>query len=90
MRRRIALTAAAAVALTGSLVMVGCGSEYNRMGEFSGEPTPSLMTLGSRPVDVQGELSRTGDTNERLFWQDMGVFGLTDRPSRLHNVPTPY
>lgn len=46
-------------------------------------PSPELRTLTERPVDVSRNYHITADQNKRMFWEDLGRFWYTDRPSRL-------
>lgn len=87
MRRTTALSfALSAAAVAAALVSTGCQSKYPRAGEFANNPTPDLQTTAQRHIDVDMELARTENLYGRLFWEDLGRFGLMDRPSRLSPV----
>lgn len=81
--RRIFVVATLGCGLLGA---AGCSSQYD---EVKSDPTPNLDTLYQRPEDVDNAMVVTFDENDRMFWQDMGRFWLTDRPSRLTREPIP-
>ena len=75
-----------------SVAVVGCSKPkievYEDMDRFTDNPTPALVTIDQRQVDLEGGLSHSWDSNGRLFWNDLGRFGLSDRPSRLTPHPS--
>ncbi len=74
-----------ALAAPALLALAGC-THNQPDARFS----PETMTLAQTPEDVNNQLIATYDENWRMFWQDLGRFGLTDRPSRLTPEPIPY
>jgi len=78
---------AAAVLVCGLAGFAGCSS--SRHEEIMADPTPNLDTLHQRPEDIDNAMTVTFDENGRMFWQDLGRFWLTDRPSRLTREPIP-
>jgi hypothetical protein len=77
----------AAVLASGLAGVAGCAS--SQYDQVKADPTPNLDTLYQRPEDVDNAMVVTFDENERMFWQDLGRFWLTDRPSRLTREPIP-
>ncbi len=80
---RCALLAAAAASLGGCM----SGGDA-QLDEVRNDPSPNLDTLYQRPVDIDNAMVVTFDENGRMFWEDMGRFWLTDRPSRLSREPS--
>lgn len=85
-------------ALVGSILLAtgllaGCyaggGSPVGRDAQLRSSPTPELMTLYQRQVDVDNSLAIMADENWRMFVQDLGRIFYTDRPSRLTREPVP-
>jgi hypothetical protein len=71
--------------------LAGCGTNpLSRDSMIRYNPTPELDTLYQRPVDVANALTIMSNENGRMFWQDMGRFWYTDRPSRLTREPIPH
>lgn len=82
MKKLIALGALAMVALGGA----GCQSSnpYNvSFDSIRDNPTPEMMTLSERPVDVDRHVGYTDNVNVRLMWEDIGRTWYADHPSRL-------
>lgn len=77
----------AAVLASGLAGVAGCAS--SQYDQVKADPTPNLDTLYQRPEDVDNAMVVTFNENERMFWQDLGRFWLTDRPSRLTREPIP-
>jgi hypothetical protein len=89
MRRRAPL--ALLLAVGAAAAITGCSSGDARLDEVRADATPNLDTLHQRPEDIDNAMTVTFDENGRMFWQDMGRFWLTDRPSRLtrETIPRP-
>jgi predicted small lipoprotein YifL len=51
-------------------------------------PSPELMGMNERPLDVQRNLAVNGDQNGRMFWSDLGRMWFADQPSPLSPYPT--
>ena len=83
--RRLIVAAVLSCGLAG---FAGCASD-SRYEQVKADPTPNLDTLYQRPEDVDNAMTVTFDENGRMFWEDMGRFWLTDRPSRLAREPIP-
>ncbi len=83
MRASRPILAAALVLATG--LVTGCG----RSATLRSNPTPELVTLYQRPVDVDNAMAIMSDENWRMFTQDLGRVFYTDRPSRLTREQVP-
>jgi hypothetical protein len=83
--RRLIVAATLAFGLAG---FAGCASD-SLHEQVKADPTPNLDTLHQRPEDIDNAMVVTFDENGRMFWQDLGRFWLTDRPSRLTREPIP-
>ncbi len=82
--------AVAVLCLVGGSTLAGCGSNpFGRDADLRANLSPEVDTLYQRPVDVENALAITGDTNWRMFNQDLGRAFYTDRPSRLTREPIP-
>lgn len=75
--------------LAAATTLSGCIWQTDRHARISRNPTPELVTLYQRPVDVQNALTVTFDENARMITQDLGRFFYTNRPSRLTREPMP-
>lgn len=77
--------------LLAASTITGCGSQIaTRDQMIRNNPTPELMTLYQRPVDVNNQTALTFNSNWRMFWQDLGRAAYWDRPSRLTREPVPH
>ena len=86
----LATIAAIALSFTSGCETPAEGSpESVQLDPILSDLTPELMTLDERDVDVDINYARTANTNNRNFWEDMGRFFMTDRPSRLTPDPIP-
>lgn len=74
-------------ALTIATTLAGCaGSSDPNAVDFNSvrsNPTPEMLTLTERKVDVQRNYSVTANQNKRMILEDIGRFWMTDRPSGL-------
>ena len=73
----------------------GCGAggrtmSHREASRIRANPTPELITLYQRPVDVRNQLAVMQNENHRMFVQDLGRAFYTDRPSRLTREPIPW
>ncbi len=86
--RTLACAAFAAAAL---LLGAGGCSDYSHQiaSDVRANPTPELMTLWERPVDVDNHIAITRNTNFRSMWEDLGRAMLLDRPSPMTPEPMP-
>ncbi len=75
---------AASLGLT-MLAMTACQRDHTDVSTNAilRNPSPELRTMTERPVDVRRNYHMTADQNRRMFWEDLGRFWYTDRPSRL-------
>jgi hypothetical protein len=74
------------VACGAAALLSGCHSDTS-VYRFMSDPTPELQTHYQRHIDVKTAMAHTADANRRTLNQDLGVFFLSDRPSRLSYVP---
>lgn len=82
MKKLIAFGSLAVVAL--GIAGCGGGGPYDvSFDAIRDEPTPEMLTLSERPVDVDRHVGYTDDVNMRLFWEDIGRAWYADHPSRL-------
>ncbi len=51
-------------------------------------PSPELMGMNERPLDVQRNMAVNGDQTGRMFWSDLGRMWFADQPSPLSPYPT--
>lgn len=82
MKKIIALSVLAGVGLG----LTGCQSSNPYDPSFRAvraNPTPELLTLNERPVDVDRHVGYTDNVNMRLMWEDLGRAWYADHPSRL-------
>lgn len=89
MKRRLS---SVCLLLAGAFVLSGCNNTGNaRLDEVRSDPTPDLVTLSQRDVDIDNAMVVTFDENGRMLWQDLGRMWLVDRPSRLtrETIPRP-
>lgn len=82
-----------ATAVAVSFVGIGCSSDpmATDFESIKSNPTPELMTIAERKVDVERNLATTENQNYRMFWNDLGRMWYVDRPSFLSpymTVPT--
>jgi hypothetical protein len=80
----------AALSLASLLVATGCETP-TKYQAIKDDPAPDLLTLNERYEDADNAWTITRNENWRMFWQDLGRVGLTDRPSRLtrETIPRP-
>ena len=87
-RKSIAATLGAAALLLG-----GCSSgpptSYQRAAQIRDNPTPQLVTLSQREVDLKNDWALMVDENMRMMREDIRRFWLINRPSRLTRYPIP-
>lgn len=90
-RRPIAILmlTSAAAALLGGCTTFGVDGDTARARKIRSNPTPELVTLHQREVDVANAMALTNDENGRMARQDWGRLWLMDRPSRLAREPIP-
>ena len=70
-----------------SLAAAITGCTETRDAQIRADLTPELETLHERKVDQDNNGAITFDEDGRMFWEDMGRFWMTDRPSRLTKEP---
>ena len=51
-------------------------------------PTPELMGVNERPLDVQRNMAVNDNQSGRMIWSDLGRMSFTDQPSPLSPYPT--
>lgn len=69
-------------------LLSGCTSTGNeQLNEVRDDPSPNVITLSQREVDVDNATVYTFDENGRMIWADLGRLMLFDRPSRLSREP---
>ncbi|HYE02091.1 MAG TPA: hypothetical protein VD963_02530 [Phycisphaerales bacterium] len=89
-RRPLRAGLAVATLLAAMPLLGGCYYWSNeRDAQYRANPTPELITLYQRRVDVRNALTVTFDENLRMARQDLGRAFYTDRPSRLTREPIP-
>jgi len=71
------------VLLAGAATLGGCATRSTYLESIRLNPTPELMTLYERPVDVGNNIALMRNENWRMFWEDLGRAWYWDRPSRL-------
>lgn len=71
------------VLLASAAALGGCATRSTYLQSIRANPTPELMTLHQRPVDVGNSLALMRNENTRMFWQDLSRALYWDRPSRL-------
>jgi len=88
--RRLAVAGSLTLAGLSLALSVGC-SDYSHQiaSDVRSDPTPELMTLWERPVDVKNHLAVVRNANFRMMWQDLGRATLLDHPSRMTWEPMP-
>ncbi len=91
-RRRLTVSLLAGLGLS---LVVGCSSSQDREPLTRHEQvlnnlTPELKTLYERDIDVANILAYTDNTNSRAMHGDLLRAFYRERPSRLHNAPSPY
>jgi len=77
--------AVAPLAVLATLTLGGCKSDpYDvSFDAIKRNPSPELMTLNERAIDVDRNMHITRDQNLRAMWNDLGRVFLTDHPSAL-------
>jgi predicted small lipoprotein YifL len=55
---------------------------------IKGNPSPELMGMNERPMDVERNLAVNGNQTSRMFWSDLGRMWFADEPSPLSPYPT--
>ena len=58
-------------------------SRYNPTEVVMRNPTPELMGMSERSIDVDRNMAVVGNQNLRLMWGDLGRVFLFDQPSQL-------
>ncbi len=58
-------------------------ARYNPTQVVIRNPTPELMGMSERPIDVERNMAVVGNQNLRLMWGDLGRIWLFDQPSQL-------
>jgi hypothetical protein len=76
------------VAILGCGLMAGCEDRITARDVHS-NMSPELDTTSRTPGEINTQLSRTVDTNGRMFWDDLMSVMLLDKPSRLSVYPIP-
>ena len=79
----------AAVLAAAVMALGGCYQGGKEHREIQDNLTPELMTTSQRRVDASDAVSLTWNTDNRLFWEDLGRAFYTDRPSHLTPYPVP-
>ena len=51
-------------------------------------PSPELMGMNERPMDVERNLAVNANQSGRMFWSDLGRVWFADQPSPLSPYPT--
>jgi hypothetical protein len=77
----------AAAALSGC--SYGGPASYSKAAEYQSNPSPELMTLRERSIDVDNRMAVTANENLRMMSEDLGRVFLLDRQSRLSPAPVP-
>lgn len=58
-------------------------SRYDPAEVVMRNPTPELMGMSERPIDVERNMAVVGNQNLRMMWGDLGRVWLFDQPSQL-------
>ena len=74
---------AAVICVVSTAVSTGCSTRDPAFESIKSNPSPELMGIAERPVDVERNMAVVGDQNLRLFWSDLGRVWLFDQPSNL-------
>lgn len=88
-RREINVICVAAAVVATGVVLAGCSAGGPEYDKIKNNITPELMTASQRPVDVESAVALNWNTDNRLFWNDMGRAFYTDRPSHLSPFAIP-
>ena len=92
MRTSARMTLAALCLSAVTTIVGGCNDpEATDFDSITDNPTPELMTLNERKVDVQRNLAVVYNNDFRMMWMDLGRAWYVDRPSFLspyYIVPT--
>lgn len=86
--RRAALLALPAAAL----LVGGCAktTSSSTLSGIRGDVTPERHDLAKSHEDVNNSLAIYSNLGNRMFWEDVGVLFMTNRPSRLTSLSVPY
>lgn len=83
-RRSSRPLAALLLAGTGFAALAGCNNPQDvSFNSIKSNPTPELMGMSEREIDVERNMAVVGNQNLRLFWGDLGRVWLFDSPSSL-------
>ena len=64
--------------------LAGCYSSTDvSIGAIMANPSPELVGMSQRSVDIDRSMAVVGDQNLRLMWGDLGRVWLFDAPSTL-------
>ncbi len=88
MKTRSRRAAMVVLALSG-LGLAACSQNSVSGRAIRMDPTPELITLHQRPVDIANEYAFMRNTNHRMILADIRRVFYTDRPSRLTPEPMP-
>ncbi len=76
--------AALLLAGTGFAALVGCNNPKDvSFNSIKSNPTPELMGMSEREIDVERNMAVVGNQNLRMMWSDLGRVWLFDQPSNL-------
>jgi len=67
----------------------GCTTHSAQMSDIRMNPSPGLVTMHERRVDVWNSYTVQTDENLRMMVSDFNRFWLLDKPSRLSPDPMP-
>ena len=67
----------------------GCTTHSANMSDIRMNPSPGLVTMHERRVDVWNNYTVQTDENLRMLLSDFNRFWLLDKPSRLSPDPLP-
>jgi hypothetical protein len=63
---------------------LGCNNPKDvSFNSIKNNPTPELMGMSEREIDVERNMAVVGNQNLRLMWGDLGRVWLFDQPSIL-------
>jgi len=64
--------------------LTGCHSSTDvSFAAIKSNPSPELVGMSQRSVDIERSMALVGDQNLRLMWSDLGRVWLFDAPSTL-------
>lgn len=87
-RKSLTVALGAATLLLGACSS-GPPSSYERAAQIRDNPTPQLVTLSQREVDLKNDFALMVDENMRMAREDLRRLFLLHRPSRLTRYPIP-